>query len=95
LERDIIHQSVFACCLEIVMFSYNSNRPFPWVLEALEIEPFYFYRVIEIILRAEESFSRGVIKHLTMVSNSYFTCMYALLSVKQHIQRANGTIYLI
>lgn len=50
------------------MFCYNANRPFPWVLDALEIEPYYFYGVIEIILRTEEPFSRGIIKHLAMVS---------------------------
>lgn len=67
LECDIIHQSVFACSLEIVMFSYNAHRPFPWVLEVFDIEPYYFYRVIEIIIRSDDLLSRAIIKHLAMI----------------------------
>ena len=43
----MLHRLLFTCCLEIVLFSYNSQRTFPWILEVFPIEPFYFYRVIK------------------------------------------------
>ncbi|KAL1420054.1 hypothetical protein MTO96_024641 [Rhipicephalus appendiculatus] len=33
LSKSAFQQSLFACCLEIVMFCYNSQREFPWILE--------------------------------------------------------------
>ncbi|XP_022184839.2 retinoblastoma-like protein 1 [Nilaparvata lugens] len=67
LNQSIFHLTMFACCLEIVIYSYNSQRTFPWVLEALNIEPYHFYKVIEIIVRAEDQLSRDMVKHLNMV----------------------------
>lgn len=69
LSQDIFHQTLFACCLEIVIYSYNSQRTFPWVLEALNIEPYHFYKIIEIIVRAEDQLSRDMVKHLNLVNN--------------------------
>jgi len=43
-------------------------RIFPWVLAVFEIQPYHFYKVIELLIRAEENFSRDVIKHLNSVS---------------------------
>lgn len=34
-----------ACCLEIVLFAYSSPRTFPWIIEVLDLQPFYFYKV--------------------------------------------------
>ena len=34
-----------------------------------DISPFYFYKVIEILIRAEDSLSRDVVKHLNHVSS--------------------------
>jgi len=65
----VFHQSLFACCLEIVIYSYNSQRTFPWVLEALNLESYYFYKVIEVIVKVEDQLSRDMVKHLNMVSN--------------------------
>ncbi|KAI4499767.1 hypothetical protein M0802_005023 [Mischocyttarus mexicanus] len=57
---------LFACCLEIVIYSYKSNdKVFPWILKALDLEAYYFYKVIEIIVRAEEQLPRDVVKHLS------------------------------
>lgn len=59
---------MLACCLEIVIHSYkNKDRTFPWILNALNLEPYYFYKVIEIIVRAEEQLPRDVVKHLNYV----------------------------
>ncbi|KPM11087.1 retinoblastoma-like protein 1-like protein [Sarcoptes scabiei] len=73
-SNEIIIRSFFACSLEIVLFSYNlCNRIFPWILEIfdnhsdLKIAPFYFYKVIEPIIREEQSLPRVVVKHLGKV----------------------------
>lgn len=50
------------------MYSYSSQRTFPWVLEILNIEPFNFYKIIEMIVRAEDQLPRDVLKHLNSVS---------------------------
>uniref|UniRef100_A0A0L8H0F6 Retinoblastoma-associated protein A-box domain-containing protein n=1 Tax=Octopus bimaculoides TaxID=37653 RepID=A0A0L8H0F6_OCTBM len=70
LEHDIFQRSLFACCLEIVIFSYNSQRTFPWIAEIFELSPCHFYRVIEMVIRAEEGLSRDVVKHLNLIEES-------------------------
>ncbi|XP_067002390.2 retinoblastoma-like protein 1 [Anabrus simplex] len=75
LEQDIFHQTLFACCLEIVIYSYNSQRSFPWVLEALNLEPYYFYKVIEIIVRVEDQLSRDMVKHLNLIEEQILESM--------------------
>ncbi|GAB1606640.1 retinoblastoma-like protein 1 [Argonauta hians] len=70
LEHDVFQRSLFACCLEIVIFSYNSQRTFPWIAEIFELSPCHFYRVIEMVIRAEEGLSRDVVKHLNLIEES-------------------------
>ncbi|XP_063000944.1 retinoblastoma-like protein 1 isoform X2 [Elgaria multicarinata webbii] len=67
LEQDIIHRSLLACCLEIVLFAYSSSRTFPWIIEILNLRPFYFYKVIEVLIRSEEGLSRDMVKHLNSI----------------------------
>ncbi|KAG8517856.1 Retinoblastoma-like protein 1, partial [Galemys pyrenaicus] len=67
LEQDIFHRSLMACCLEIVLFAYSSPRTFPWIIEALSLRPFYFYKVIEVVIRSEEGLSRDMVKHLNSI----------------------------
>ncbi|KAK7809000.1 hypothetical protein U0070_010147 [Myodes glareolus] len=61
LEQDIFHRSLMACCLEIVLFAYSSPRTFPWIIEVLDLQPFYFYKVIEVVIRSEEGLSRDMV----------------------------------
>ncbi|XP_063972446.1 retinoblastoma-like protein 1 isoform X2 [Diachasmimorpha longicaudata] len=64
LTNEVFLQCLFACCLEIVIWSYkNKDRTFPWILNALNVEPYNFYKVIEVIVRAEQ-LARDVVKHL-------------------------------
>ncbi|KAK6174252.1 hypothetical protein SNE40_017565 [Patella caerulea] len=70
LEQDILHRSLLACCLEIVIFSYNSQRSFPWIVNMFDVSPYHFYKVIEIIIRAEEGLSRDVVKHLNHIEET-------------------------
>ncbi|XP_064640132.1 retinoblastoma-like protein 1 [Lineus longissimus] len=70
LDKDVFHKSLFACCLEIVIFSYNSQRSFPWIVEIFELNSFHFYKVIELIIRAEDGLSRDVVKHLNHIEET-------------------------
>ena len=45
-----------------------SYRRFPWIVEIFDLCPYHFYRVVEIIIRAEDGLSRDVVKHLNHVS---------------------------
>ncbi|XP_076278999.1 retinoblastoma-like protein 1 isoform X2 [Lasioglossum baleicum] len=68
LTNEVFIQCLFACCLEIVIYSYKSNdKVFPWILNALNLDAYYFYKVIEIIVRAEDQLSRDVVKHLNQI----------------------------
>lgn len=67
LMDDAFNSSLFACSMEIVLFSFNSNHRFPWILDALQLAGYHFFKVIEIIVRTEESLSRDVVKHLSQV----------------------------
>ena len=67
LDQDLFHQALFACCLEIVIFSYNSQRTFPWILDTFVLESIHFYKVIEVIIRAEDWLPRDVVKHLQRI----------------------------
>jgi len=43
-------------------------RAFPWVLEVFAVSAYHFYRLIEVVIKAEGSFPRSIIKHLNRVS---------------------------
>uniref|UniRef100_A0AAQ5ZP19 Retinoblastoma-like protein 1 n=1 Tax=Amphiprion ocellaris TaxID=80972 RepID=A0AAQ5ZP19_AMPOC len=67
LEQDIFHCSLMACCLEVVLFSYSSQRTFPWIISIFKLAPFYFFKVIEVFIRSEEGLSRDMVKHLNSI----------------------------
>ncbi|XP_070701649.1 retinoblastoma-like protein 1 isoform X1 [Pempheris klunzingeri] len=67
LEQDIFHCSLMACCLEVVLFSYSSQRTFPWIINIFKLPPFYFFKVIEVFIRSEEGLSRDMVKHLNLI----------------------------
>uniref|UniRef100_A0A8C5WVY1 RB transcriptional corepressor like 1 n=1 Tax=Laticauda laticaudata TaxID=8630 RepID=A0A8C5WVY1_LATLA len=67
IEQDIFHYSLLACCFEIVLFAYRSPRTFPWIIDILNVKPFYFYKVIEVFIRSEEGLSRDMVKHLNSI----------------------------
>ncbi|KAJ8252547.1 hypothetical protein COCON_G00218590 [Conger conger] len=67
LEKDVFHRSLLACCLEIVIFSYRPPGEFPRVIEIFDLPPYHFYKVIEVMVRAEEGLFREVVKHLNRI----------------------------
>lgn len=68
LREDLFHRTLFTCCLEIVLKSYNDPRRFPWSLQVGRVEPYYFIRIIEPVIRSEKQsdnqLSRELVKHL-------------------------------
>ncbi|KAK9892117.1 hypothetical protein WA026_018320 [Henosepilachna vigintioctopunctata] len=70
IQKDLFYQSVFACSMEIVLYSYNSQRKFPWILTALEIDACDFVKIIELIVRSKDPFSRNTIKHLNKIEET-------------------------
>ncbi|KAJ8249009.1 hypothetical protein GJAV_G00230200 [Gymnothorax javanicus] len=67
LEKDVFHRSLLACSLEIVIFSYRPPGEFPRVIEIFDLPPYHFYKVIEVMVRAEEGLFREVVKHLNRI----------------------------
>ncbi|MFH4975910.1 hypothetical protein AB6A40_002619 [Gnathostoma spinigerum] len=67
LHKEELIASIYACCLELVIFTYSSERTFPWSIELLKLAPIHFYKVIELIIRAEPELSREMVKHLNKV----------------------------
>lgn len=74
LEQDMFHCSLMACCLEVVLFSYSSQRAFPWIINIFKLPPFYFFKVIEVFIRSEESLSRDMVKHLNSIEEQVLEC---------------------
>jgi retinoblastoma-like protein 1 len=58
---------VYACAVELILFTYESEREFPWILNVLLLPHVHFYKVIELIIRAEPELSREMVKHLNKV----------------------------
>ncbi|XP_077298446.1 retinoblastoma-like protein 1 [Arctopsyche grandis] len=71
-ENDIFHKVLFACCTDIVIYTYNSyNVRFPWVLECYQLYAFDFYKVIEpIVVTTKERLSRDIVKHLNTIEEN-------------------------
>ncbi|ERL92744.1 hypothetical protein D910_10053 [Dendroctonus ponderosae] len=70
VDKDIFYQSMFTCCLEIVLYCYNFPKKFPWILDAVNVEPIHFVKVIELIVRSKDSLFRELIKHLNRIEET-------------------------
>ncbi|XP_050440707.1 retinoblastoma-like protein 1 [Adelges cooleyi] len=67
ISHNVFHETLLACCLEMILFAYNSHCAFPWVMNALEIHPYHLYKVIEVVVRVEDKLPRDMVKHLNRV----------------------------
>ncbi|XP_040891774.1 retinoblastoma-like protein 2 isoform X2 [Toxotes jaculatrix] len=67
LENDLIQCCLVACCLEISIYSNCLSCDFPLLLQILKMAPYHFWRVIELVLRAEVGLPYAVVKHLARV----------------------------
>ncbi|XP_060534776.1 retinoblastoma-like protein 2 isoform X2 [Cylas formicarius] len=70
VEKDLFFQCMFVCCMEMVFFSYNFSKKFPWILETLEVKPIHFVKVIELIVRSKDHLFRELIKHLNRIEET-------------------------
>lgn len=86
--KDLFYECMFACCIEIVLFTYSCPHKFPWILEALGIEAINFVKVIELIVRSKEPLAREIVKHLSRVSRNSDTSSH-LYIIKYN---TNGSI---
>lgn len=53
-----------ACCLEVVLFSYSSQRTFPWIINIFKLASFYFFKVQVLLL----TFTRSAIYQTSIVT---------------------------
>lgn len=69
LKNEKFLQCLFACCCEIVLYSYqNRDKTFPWILNSLNLEGYLFYKVIEVIVKvAVDQLTRDMVKHLNRI----------------------------
>lgn len=97
LSHELFHLSLFACCMEIVLFAYNSEKRFPWIVNILSdyhgFQPLHFYRVIELIIREEDGLSRDIVKHLNTIEEQILeSAAWKTGSVLWEMIKANGSV---
>lgn len=68
LNKHELIASIYACAVQLILFTYDSEREFPWCLEVLRLSPVHFYKVIELVIRADPELSREMVKHLNRVN---------------------------
>ncbi|XP_026149988.1 retinoblastoma-like protein 2 isoform X2 [Mastacembelus armatus] len=67
LENDLVQRCLVACCLEITIFSNHLPCDFPLLLQMYKLAPYHFWRVIELVLRAQVKLSHTVASHLAQL----------------------------
>ncbi|VDK39781.1 unnamed protein product [Gongylonema pulchrum] len=67
LLREDFLKSLYVCCLQLVLFTYESVREFPWSLNVMRLSAIHFYKLIELVIRSDVSLSREMVKHLNKV----------------------------
>ncbi|KAM4606841.1 retinoblastoma-like protein 2 [Discoglossus pictus] len=75
LEQEILHKSLLCCCLEITIFSYKPPGNFPKIMDMFELAPYHFYKVIEVLIKAEDGLCREVVKHLNLIEEQVLDSM--------------------
>lgn len=70
LKHDFFAMCVFTCAMEIVIYATNmaDQYKFPWILKCMSLPAVHLVRIIELVVRNTNQFSRNIIKHLSYVS---------------------------
>ncbi|XP_014249755.1 retinoblastoma-like protein 2 [Cimex lectularius] len=75
LNQEIVINTLFACAFEIISYTMELKKNFPWILEVLNVNAFHFYRIIEVVVRNEDSLKRDVIRHLKVIEETILESM--------------------
>ncbi|XP_055384271.1 retinoblastoma family protein-like [Condylostylus longicornis] len=95
LDNEILHTTLIACCVEIVIAAYNSDVKFPWILKCFDIQAFNFYKIIEIVVtRHEDILTRSLIIHLNTIEEKCldYLSWKGVSPLWVHIKQLNGSI---
>ncbi|XP_053279547.1 retinoblastoma-like protein 2 [Pleuronectes platessa] len=69
-EADLVQRCLVACCLQISICLNHLPCDLPQLLQILQMKSHHFWRVIELVLRAEAGLPHAVIRHLTQVEEN-------------------------
>lgn len=68
IDDDIFNQTLIVLCLEIVLFAFSLHKELTALLDCFKLEPFHFYKLIEVAIRNNKDFfTNDIIKHLKSV----------------------------
>ncbi|XP_035010643.1 retinoblastoma-like protein 2 isoform X2 [Hippoglossus stenolepis] len=70
LEADLVQRCLVACCLQISICSNHLPCDLPQLLQILTMKSYHFWRVIELVLRAEAGLPHAVVRHLSQVEEN-------------------------
>nr|CAD2174071.1 unnamed protein product [Meloidogyne enterolobii] len=61
--------SIYICAADLILWVNEDSRTFRWITEIFtdNVAPLEFYRIFELIVRADTSFSREMVKHLNQL----------------------------
>ncbi|CAD5207398.1 unnamed protein product [Bursaphelenchus okinawaensis] len=62
-KQDFIY-GLYTAAFELVANSYDSQRGFPWSVKTIGMAPINFYKIIEVVIRADPELTREMVKHL-------------------------------
>lgn len=68
IDDDVFNQALIALCLEIVLFAFSLHKELTALLDCFKLEPFHFYKLIEVAIRNNKDFfTNDIIKHLKAI----------------------------
>ncbi|XP_019935270.2 retinoblastoma-like protein 2 isoform X1 [Paralichthys olivaceus] len=70
LKADLVQRCLVACCLQISICSNHLPCDLPRLLQILQMTSYHFWRVIELVLRAEAGLTHAVVRHLSQVEEN-------------------------
>lgn len=59
--------SLYVLSLQLVLYTFESVREFPWCLEVFKLPSMQFYKIIEVVVRDDADLTRDMVKHLNRV----------------------------
>ncbi|KAF8367483.1 lin-35 [Pristionchus pacificus] len=69
-RKDEFIISLFVISVEIILDAYNSERIFPWSIQVFKLPPISFYKIIELVVKADIGLSRDSIRHINGIEEN-------------------------